>query len=234
MIILVGNKYRLGALGDVIEKRLEDKLVYIEEKNSIKVQENDILACGKADFIIYDMDQYFDEAEEIINIIKRIQRVNKAKPILYVATDNPKSELIKAAVAASIKCFVNESRSLGEQKNQLEKIINGFYEVYEREDVIAAEKEIEKEHKTLNAFVGELYDAKQREDEKEHTIIINKKGRLEVVIGVVKDIFKFSFAVLSVVLIAIALITLIYTDTREALFKVLDGIFNELLSMIRL
>lgn len=234
MIILVGNKYRLGALGDVIEKRLEDKLIYIEEKGSIKMQENDILAYGKADFIIYDIDQYFDEAEEIISIIKRIQRVNKAKPVLYVATDNPKSELIKAAVAASIKYFVNESRSLGEQKNQLEKIINGFYEVYEREDVIAVEKEIEEEHKTLNAFVGELYDAKQREEEKEHTIIINKKSRLEIAIGVATGIFKFSFAVLSVILISIALIALIYTDTREALFKVLDSIFNEMLSMIRL
>lgn len=234
MIIIVGSEYRLSAMAEVVTKRLNENIGYIPENISIKNQENDILALGEAKYIIYDIDQYFDETVEIINIIKRIQRVNKAKPILYVATDNPKSEIIKAAVAAQIKSFVNESLSLGMQKDQLEKIINGFYEVHGREDVRAAEDEVNNDNKTLNEFVGELYDAKQREDEKEHTIIINKKGRLEVVIDVVISILKFLFAALSVVLIAIAIITLIYKDTREALFYVLDNTLGEILSMIKL
>lgn len=234
MIIIVGSEYRLSAMAEVVTKRLDENIAYIQENISIKNQENDILALGEAKYIIYDIDQYFDETVEIINIIKRIQRVNKAKPILYVATDNPKSEIIKAAVAAQIKSFVNESLSLGQQKDQLEKIINGFYEVHERDDVRAAEDEVNNDNKTLNEFVGELYDAKQREEEKEHTIIINKKGRLEVVIDVVISILKFIFAALSVVLIAIAIITLIYKDTREALFYVLDNTLGEILSMIKL
>ena len=234
MIIIVGSEYRLSAMAEVATKRLDENVGYIPENISIKNQENDILALGEAKYIIYDIDQYFDETVEIINIIKRIQRVNKAKPILYVATDNPKSEIIKAAVAAQIKSFVNESLSLGQQKDQLEKIINGFYEVHGRDDVRAAEDEVNNDNKTLNEFVGELYDAKQREDEKEHTIIINKKGRLEVVIDVVISILKFLFAALSVVLIAIAIITLIYKDTREALFYVLDNTLGEILSMIKL
>ena len=187
MIIIVGSEYRLSAMAEVVTKRLDETVGYIQENISIKNQENDILALGEAKYIIYDIDQYFDETVEIINIIKRIQRVNKAKPILYVATDNPKSEIIKAAVAAQIKSFINESLSLGMQKDQLEKIINGFYEVHERDDVRAAEDEVNNDNKTLNEFVGELYDAKQREEEKEHTIIINKKGKLEVVIDVVID-----------------------------------------------
>lgn len=234
MIIIVGSEYRLSAMAEVVTKRLDETVGYIQENISIKNQENDILALGEAKYIIYDIDQYFDETVEIINIIKRIQRVNKAKPILYVATDNPKSEIIKAAVAAQIKSFVNESLSLGQQKDQLEKIINGFYEVHERDDVRAAEDEVNNDNKTLNEFVGELYDAKQREEEKEHTIIINKKGRLEVIIDVVISILKFIFAALSVVLIAIAIITLIYKDTREALFYVLDNTLGEILSMIKL
>lgn len=234
MIIIVGSEYRLSAMAEVATKRLDENVGYIPENISIKNQENDILALGEAKYIIYDIDQYFDETVEIINIIKRIQRVNKAKPILYVATDNPKSEIIKAAVAAQIKSFINESLSLGQQKDQLEKIINGFYEVHGRADVSAAEEEINNDNKTLNEFVGELYDAKQREEEKEHTIIINKKGRLEVVIDVVIRILKFIFATLSVVLIAIAIITLIYKDTREALFYVLDNTLGEILSMIKL
>ena len=234
MIIIVGSEYRLSAMAEVVTKRLDENVGHIQENISIKNQENDILALGEAKYIIYDIDQYFDETVEIINIIKRIQRVNKAKPILYVATDNPKSEIIKAAVAAQIKSFVNESLSLGMQKDQLEKIINGFYEVHGRDDVRAAEDEVNNDNKTLNEFVGELYDAKQREEEKEHTIIINKKGRLEVVIDVVISILKFIFAALSVVLIAIAIITLIYKDTREALFYVLDNTLGEILSMIKL
>lgn len=234
MIIIVGSEYRLSAMAEVVTKRLDETVGYIQENISIKNQENDILALGEAKYIIYDIDQYFDETVEIINIIKRIQRVNKAKPILYVATDNPKSEIIKAAVAVQIKSFINESLSLGMQKDQLEKIINGFYEVHERDDVRAAEDEVNNDNKTLNEFVGELYDAKQREEEKEHTIIINKKGRLEVIIDVVISILKFIFAVLSVVLIAIAIITLIYKDTREALFYVLDNTLGEILSMIKL
>lgn len=234
MIIIVGSEYRLSAMAEVATKRLDENVGYIQENISIKNQENDILALGEAKYIIYDIDQYFDETAEIINIIKRIQRVNKAKPILYVATDNPKSEIIKAAVAAQIKSFINESLSLGMQKDQLEKIINGFYEVHERDDVRAAEDEVNNDNKTLNEFVGELYDAKQREEEKEHTIIINKKGRFEVVIDVVISILKFIFAALSVVLIAIAIITLIYKDTREALFYVLDNTLKEIFSMIGL
>lgn len=234
MIIIVGSEYRLSAMAEVATKRLDETVGYIQENISIKNQENDILALGEAKYIIYDIDQYFDETVEIINIIKRIQRVNKAKPILYVATDNPKSEIIKAAVAAQIKSFINESLSLGMQKDQLEKIINGFYEVHERDDVRAAEDEVNNDNKTLNEFVGELYDAKQREEEKEHTIIINKKGRLEVVIDVVISILKFIFAALSVVLIAIAIITLIYKDTREALFYVLNNTLKEIFSMIKL
>lgn len=234
MIIIVGSEYRLSAMAEVATKRLDENVGYIQENISIKNQENDILALGEAKYIIYDIDQYFDETAEIINIIKRIQRVNKAKPILYVATDNPKSEIIKAAVAAQIKSFINESLSLGMQKDQLEKIINGFYEVHERDDVRAAEDEVNNDNKTLNEFVGELYDAKQREEEKEHTIIINKKGRLEVVIDVVISILKFIFAALSVVLIAIAIITLIYKDTREALFYVLNNTLKEIFSMIGL
>ena len=234
MVIIVGSEYRLSAMAEVVTKRLDETVGYIKENISIKNQENDILALGEAKYIIYDIDQYFDETVEIINIIKRIQRVNKAKPILYVATDNPKSEIIKAAVAAQIKSFINESLSLGQQKDQLEKIINGFYEVHERDDVRAAEDEVNNDNKTLNEFVGELYDAKQREEEKEHTIIINKKGRLEVIIDVVVSVLKFIFAALSVVLIAIAIITLIYKDTREALFYVLNNTLKEIFSMIKL
>lgn len=232
MVILVGNKLRLGGLVDVIKQRLDGEVFYIDESTSIKNQENDILAINNAEYVIYDIDQYFDDSEELIDTIRKIQRTNSATPILYVQTDNPKNEIIKEAVARQIKNFINESRSLGDQKDQLEKIISGFYEANGRDDVDAVEKEVIEETKTLKSFMLDLFYAKQREDQKEKTVIINQKRKSEIAINVFVGILKTIFSVISVVLMALAIITLIYTEPREALLNVLNNIYQEGLSLI--
>lgn len=226
MVILVGNKLRLGGLVDVIKQRLDGEVFYIDESTSIKNQENNILAINNAEYVIYDIDQYFDDSEELIDTIRKIQRTNSATPILYVQTDNPKNEIIKEAVARQIKNFINESRSLGDQKDQLEKIISGFYEANGRDDVEAVEKEVIEETKTLKSFMLDLFYAKQREDQKEKTVIINQKRKSEIAINVFIGILKTIFSVISVVLMALAIITLIYTEPREALLNVLNNILK--------
>ncbi len=232
MVILVGNKLRLGGLVDVIKQRLDGEVFYIAESTSIKNQENDILAINNAEYVIYDIDQYFDDSEELIDTIRKIQRTNSATPILYVQTDNPKNEIIKEAVARQIKNFINESRSLGDQKDQLEKIISGFYEANGRDDVEAVEKEVVEETKTLKSFMLDLFYAKQREDQKEKTVIINQKRKSEIAINVFVSILKTIFSVISVVLMTLAIITLIYTEPRGALLNVLNNIYQEGLSLI--
>lgn len=233
MIILVGNKLRLGGLAEVISTRLNEEFSFLEENINILNQENEILSFGKdISYIIYDATQYYNEAEELIEVIKSIYRVNKAKVILYVNTDNPKNDIIKSAIARQIKNFINANRQLGEQKDQLEKIISGYYDVNPREDVIEAEKEYIRQTKTLNEFVGELYDAKKREIAKEKTVIINKKRRSEVIISTLTAILKTVFTIISVILMSIAILCLIYTEPREAFFKVIANIYNEILEMI--
>lgn len=232
MVILIGNKIRLGGLVDVIKNRLGDEVFFITESTSIKNQENDILAIKNAKYAIYDIDQYFDDSEELIETIRKIQRANSATPILYVQTDNPKNEIIKEAVARQIKNFINESRSLGEQKDQFEKIISGFYEANGREDVEAVEKEVIEETKTLKSFMLDLFYAKQREDEKEKTVIINQKRKSEVAIGVISNIIKSILGIISIALMAIAIISIIYTEPREALIKVLSDIYFEVLELV--
>lgn len=228
MVILVGDKLRLGGIGNVIETRLNENIINIEPKTSIKEQENDILAYKDISYVVYDIDQYFDEATELIETIKRIQRTNKAKPILYVQTDNPKNEIIKNAVAKQVKFFVNEALSLGEQKDQVEKILSGYYEANGREDIEAIEEEINEDNKTLNDFVTELYDAKQREIERETTVIIKKKGKLEVLISAAAAIIRVLFNIITIILAAIGILALIYTEPREALIKILNEILIEL------
>lgn len=232
MIILVGNELKMGGLSEVLQDRLNEELTYIKENINILNQENEILHIGKnINYIIYDISQYFNEAEEIINIIKRIRRVNKAKVILYVETDNPKNELVKCAVASQIKSFINANKNLSQQKDELEKIITGFYEANLREDVLAVEEELREKNKTLNEFVGELFDAKQREEEKENTIIINKKTNSEVALTFFTAFLKGIFAVISITLMSIAILTLLYEDSRLALFKVLENIYKEIIKM---
>ncbi len=232
MIVIVGNKYKMGGLAEVIKNRLNEDVVYLEESSDILAQENDILnAAANSSYIIYDVDQYYNEGEEIVSIIKRIYRTNKAKPILYLPTDNPKNEIVKAALAHQIKNFINSSLLMGEQKDQLEKILVGFYDANERADIAAAQKEVIEEETTLKEFTQSLYDAKQREETKENTIIINKKRASEVAFKIVKDVLRAIFDVASMTLISLALITLIYKSPRTELFNTLLQIMAEIKSM---
>lgn len=234
MILLVGDKDRLSGLSEVIETRTTEDYEYIKESHSILEQENDILAKKNVKYIIYDIDQYFDDTEEIIEEIRAIERTNKAKPILYVKTDNPKNEVIKEAVSNGIKHFINESKSLSFQKDEFEKILSGYYEANGREDIKKVEEEIEKDERKLNSFVKEIYEDSKREKRKEKTIIINKKRESEVIFEAAEKILKVLFSILITGLVSISIITLIYKDTRLALFDVLLGIKSEILSLIGL
>ena len=97
--------------------------------------------------------------------------------------------------------------------------------------MLAVEEELREENKTLNEFVGELFDAKQREEEKENTIIINKKTNSEVALTFFTSFLKGIFAVISITLMSIAILTLLYEDSRLALFKVLENIYKEIIKM---
>lgn len=234
MILLVGDKDRLSGISEVIKTRTEEKYEYIKERNSILEQENDILAYQDVSYIIYDIDQYFDDTEEIIEEIKAISRTNKAKPILYVKTDNPRNEVIKEAVANGIKHFINESCSLTSQKDEFEKIISGYFEANGRDDIEKVKEEIEKDERKLNSFVKEIYEDSKREKRKEKTVIIKKKRESEVIIETLEKILKLIFSILITGLVSISLVTLIYKDTRLALFDVLIGIKGEIFSLVGL
>ena len=119
-----------------------------------------------------------------------------------------------------------------DQKEQIKKIMLDFYDANPREDVVEIEEAVRDNDKTLNEFVEELYDAKEREIKKEKTVIVHKKRCSEIVIGTVRGILKTVFSVITIGLMAVAVITLIYTEPREALFSTLIRIYQEVLSMI--
>ena len=152
MILCVGDSVKLGHLREALEQRLHQEVTFLPAAPDIRRQENDILLAAQGtDAIIYDTDAYYNDGEELIGVIKRIWRTNHAAPILLVPTDNPKNEIVKAALAVQIKNIINVALSPGEQKDQLEKILTGYYAANgDREDIRAAEDEVAEDTRTLS------------------------------------------------------------------------------------
>lgn len=222
MIVFVGNEIKLGGLIEVCRQRLNEEAVCIDEAFSIRKQENDILLRSKeASFIVYDTEQYLDDADQIISIIKRIYRANRAKPVILVPTSNPKNEIIKAAADQQLKLIVNTTLSMGEQKDLFEKCIAGFYDGNENEQLELAREEVEAENQDIRSFVSDLYDAKQREEEKENTVIIRKRGTAEVLLVFSIGFLKTVIGILIIILTAIGITTLLYSSIRTEFFEVL-------------
>lgn len=233
MILFVGNKIKLGGLVEVATTRLNEPVEFVDVNFDIKKQENDILLKSKnATHILYDCREYLNDGEIIIDIIKKIYRTNKAKVILIVETMSSKNEIVKCAVENQIKNFVNATSSLGEQKDQLEKILADFFENNETDEIKKIKETVNEENQTLKEFVQTAIDAKEREEERENTIIINKKDKGEVAIDLAKSIIKTVFSIIAILLIAVGIITLIYENTREELFKVFQAMYDSILSEI--
>lgn len=234
MILCVGDRIKMGHMVEVLENRLKEEISFVPESPDIRQQENSILLAAQgAKAILYDTRQYFNDGEEITEIIKRIYRANKATVILLVPTINPNNEIVKAALARQMKHFINTALSPGEQKEQLEKILTGYYAANGREDIQDAEQAVHDETKTLNEFVGELYDAKQREEEKENTVIIRKKGTTQVLLEFLRGFTRTAFSILALLLMAVAVIVLLYPNTRDPLIENIEQIWQDVLSGLR-
>lgn len=233
-VIFVGNRFKLGGLAEAIHSMENSKVVFIEANFNIINQENIILEAAQeaASYIIYDTEQYLIDAEDVVDRVKMIYRATKAKPILYVPTSNPKNTLVKYAVSQDIKYFINSGQPLGVQKDELLKIINNFYEANKREDIKAVEKEVLEETVTLNRFVGELYEAKEREIKKEKTVIIKKKKTVEIIIEVLTGIIKTSASIVSVCFIAIGILAIVYPKPRAAVWEILVETYKDILRLL--
>lgn len=234
MIIFVGDEIKMGALVQVAKTRLKEDCVFVKEDFDITKQENDIIlaAANEGSCILYDTDQYYNDGEEIVSTIKRIYRANNIKPVLLVPTNNPNNEILKHAVANQIKNFINTSKSIGEQKDEFEKIYADYYEGNKREDVVAVEAVVDEENKTLNAYVTELYDARQREIEQEKTVIIKKKGSLQVALDFIVGFVKTVAIIIIIAFVVIGAISLIYAAPRAELIKIFTQIYREVIQMI--
>lgn len=145
-IIFVGSKLD-GYFAEEVARLRGYDYECIPKNGNIKDQTNDILfaASGTAEYIIFDVEQYINTADEIAKEISAIAAASNAKPIIYAPAFIPESQMARSLYNLDIKRFV-VSGSATSLKDQLEKNMAGFYDANERDEVEAI-KEIEEEEK---------------------------------------------------------------------------------------
>ena len=128
MILFVGSK-EAGYFAEEEAKILQLKCQYIEEDAHIEKHAEKILNYSECQYLIYNIEQYIDSADIIVDWILKIHMATKAKSIIYAPGYNPQSEIITRLYRAGIKNFIF-SDNLSEKKEDLARCVNGFYENY--------------------------------------------------------------------------------------------------------
>lgn len=145
MIIFVGSKLK-GYFAEEVAAERDYDFAYVTEKSDITQQVNDILFAAKKSckYILFDIEQYINPAEEIAKTIKTIAAATNALPIAYAPYFLPGAALPAALLDQDIKNFIQSGTS-ADMKDQLEKNIGGFYEANTRKEISAIEEKREEE-----------------------------------------------------------------------------------------
>lgn len=125
-MIFVGSPDK-GYFAEEIANKEEIPFAYVEANGHIDAQINDILEHGKQDYVIFDIEQYIDDAEQIASKIQQICRANTSQPIILASGYMEASTIIVTLANYEIKYFIMASM-LSDMKDQLQKCMNGFYD----------------------------------------------------------------------------------------------------------
>ena len=129
MLLFVGKKEK-----GFFTEETGEKVEYIDEALHIKDQAEAILRFNEeATVVIYDIEQYADEAKELVHWINRIEDALKIKTIIFAAGYSPKSTVCRMLWDAGVKNFIF-SIYLGDQKEDLEYCLAGYYENFGYEE----------------------------------------------------------------------------------------------------
>ena len=149
-MIFVGSE-KEGYLVAEIADELHLKMEYVAESSYIENQVNKIMNSDTDDYVIYDISQYINEDVKIAEQIHRIHKAKKAKPIIYAPGYLPRSKVIKALYSQGITNYVF-SIVPGQIKDDLEKCINGYYDVNPIEGLVSVSEELEQQESNKSAI----------------------------------------------------------------------------------
>lgn len=117
-----GYAYHQIDAGADIRKMTNDILTYVhKEQLSVSI-------------IVYDVDVFINDAKEIAAEIYGTANTINARPVVYMPSFLPESEMAKALLAKDIKSYVF-SGSASSLKDQLEKNITGYFEANGRKEI---------------------------------------------------------------------------------------------------
>lgn len=143
MIVFIGSKVK-GFFVEEIAEQKGMQAVFIESSHDIRNQINMILEVQGPKFMIFDVEQYTNDAETLANELQRIRKVNNAKIIIFAEGYLPNSTMIISLLKNEFKNFIFAT-SLGKKKDQLEKCMNGYYDANGMEELKDIELLEEKE-----------------------------------------------------------------------------------------
>lgn len=152
-IIFVGNKLNGAFVEDVCKVRKYNYL-NVPEKGNIKEQFNDLMFIVKdikCDYIIFDIDQYFNEPAEIVDRIIKIQKLIDGEAVVYMPGFLPDSLLARTLHDEGLNKII-VSGTLTDMKDQLEKILGGFYDTFKSEEMQKVEEIKEEEKRFFDSF----------------------------------------------------------------------------------
>lgn len=141
MIVFAGRKEKGFFLEETEEGR--EKTAYVPGTLHIAEQAEAVLSYKEeADAVVFDIEQYADEPENVVLWMKKIQDAIRAKIIVFCPGYSPKSTLIRQLFDNGIQNFIF-SVYLGDQKEDLSLCLNGYYESfgYEEKRGISFEEE---------------------------------------------------------------------------------------------
>lgn len=132
MIVFVGRKEKGFFLEETKEGK--GKTVYVPGTLHIAGQAETVLSYKEeAEAVVFDIEQYADEPEDIVLWMKKIRDAIRAKIIVFCPGYSSQSILIQLLYENGIKNFIF-SVYLGDQKEDLSLCLNGFFESFGYEE----------------------------------------------------------------------------------------------------
>ena len=156
MIIFVGKKEKGGFAAEVgVLPDIDQQVRFLlPQTHHIADLVNEILAASAAGCqnIIYDTEEFIDDAQVLVEEIVRIRAANRAEPILFVPTTHVNNQIVSEAMDHGLTRFINSAATMSEQKSELIRCITRYYDANEREDLKQIRKAKDERKERIGRF----------------------------------------------------------------------------------
>ncbi len=132
MIVFVGAEDRGYWVRETAQIRGEE-LEFVESSMTIHEQINEILRHS-GDYIIFDIEQYVDNAEALAEEIMQIGRAKSWTVVIYAPGYDRESRIVQQLMYQGIRYFVY-SGNFAEAREELERCLNGYYREPKEEEL---------------------------------------------------------------------------------------------------